>query len=407
MLRLTASSPAELKVLERREDGSGVVEAPVLSIGTLDLGGQSLEITAATIDELVANFNQYPGPVPIGVSPHVEFEERSGPQPGFVDRLYLRDGQLWARMDLSAWLFASVTKDRAWRGFSVEMIRNLSHPSRKFEGWVLVGGVFTNRPASDVVFKVAAEADEAVGIYSRLQADASAQEDTMEDVKTVSLATHEAKLAEVRAEATEQKERAVAFEGQVTAIKADLKSATEKVANLETQLATVQSEKIVAASRATTLEAQVKRMQSEKGALETRLTEAEASLKSQTEKETGSEVKRVILEAIDAGVAGALFDGYAADPVAWLNANYASLDAFKAAVDRIRTVGPRVNLNAKPEKSGAAEARKVADRADVELTPEEVETLKGAGVKLDVSFAGVTTEAEARKRFEAFKQAAK
>lgn len=406
MLRLTAARPAEMKIIERREDGSGIVESPILSEGTLDLGGQALEITSAVLHEIIANFNQYPGPVPIGVSPHVEFEERSGPQPGFVEKVYRRDGQLWARLDLSPWLFASVVKDRAWRGFSVEMIRNLSHPSRKFEGWVLVGGVFTNRPASDVVFKVAAEADEAVGIYSRLQADASAQEDTMEDVKTVSLATHEAKLAEVRADATGQKERAVAFEGQVTAIKADLKGATERVANLETQLAAVQSEKIVAASRATTLEAQVKQIQSEKRALETRLTEAEAGLKAQTEKETGAEVKRVILEAIDAGVAGALFDGYAADPVAWLNANYASLDAFKAAVTRIRTVGPRVNLNAKPEKSGADEARE-ADRADVALTPEEAETLKRAGVKLDVNFAGVMTEAEARKRFEASKPAAK
>jgi hypothetical protein len=406
MLRLTASNPAEVKVIEAREDGSGVVEVPILSLGTLNMGGQDLKITDAVLDELVANFKVYPGPVPLGVSPHQEFGDRGGPQAGFFEQLYKADGQLWARMDLAPWLFASLCRDRVWRGFSVEMIRNLAHPSRKFEGWVLVGGVFTNRPASDVVFKVAAEADDAVGVYSRLSADASAQEDTMAEEKTVSLATHEAKLAEVRAEATGHKERAVAFETQATSLRAELKGSTEKVADLETKLSTATSELLVTNSRATGLEAQLRQANVDKRALETRVTEAEAKMKEQMDKENGAEVSRVVLEAIKAGVPPAIFDGYAADPVAWLGANYASLEAFKTAVERIRNVGPTVKLDAKPEKSGKADTT-AADQADAALSPDVAATLKKAGVNLDVNYTGVTTEDEARKRFEAFKSAAK
>lgn len=152
------STPAPLRILERLANGGMVAEFPILRCGTLDLslaakGSGTLAVTREMLDEIVANSAAWPGPLPLNVAPHRDWNETSGAAPGFIDALVRRGDDLVARCTLGPGLSMSIDAGE-WRGFSVDLAKNAKLPSRSFAGWCVTGGVFTNRPAAAVNFSV-------------------------------------------------------------------------------------------------------------------------------------------------------------------------------------------------------------------------------------------------------------
>lgn len=404
-VRFGASNPRELRLVTERADGSGVIEIPLLSVGVLEFEGKRpLDVTTDMLDEIAANFAAYPGPVPVGIAEHVDFGARGGPQPGFIELVYRKKDQLWGRLDLNSSAFSLVVRERSLRGFSVEMYRDLILPSREFRGWVLTGGVFTNRPASDVVFKVAAEAmvAEAVGLYAALDLSGARGKNMADDTKVVSLATHEAKVAEVRAEAKIANDKASAFEARVVALEAEIKSARAELETAKAEQAKAETDKITASATANRLEAEAKRQQATIRELNAKLSEVGEQLAAEKTANVSAKVKEIVEGAIEHGAAPALFDGYEADPAAWLSANFASLEAFEKHVGIIQSAIPKpTRLDAKAKASGSRESMAAKGADEPKLTDDEKAALEAKNVKLAEEFIGVRDAAEARKIHEA------
>lgn len=157
-----AADPVPARILGRDEStGTLEVELPILTAGTIDLsrtagkGAGSLTITADMLNQVARNLTDWPGPVPVRRAPHVPFEETHGPAEGFLEAITVRGNQAWGRFRLNGDLAREFAADQ-WRGFSVDLVKDPKLPSRAITGWAVWGGVFTNRPASDVSYRVAA-----------------------------------------------------------------------------------------------------------------------------------------------------------------------------------------------------------------------------------------------------------
>src|SRR3972149_8731757 len=162
-----------IRVVKSHADGSGIGEPPILTTeDRLELGGEVHVITRADFADIVRNFEKRAVLVPVSETPHAaDFLDRAGPQPGFVEAVEARGDVLWGRVSLTASLFQKVKPPTGeLRGFSVEMRKNLKLPADKLDGWALVGGIFTNRPATHALWKMAAEADSTAAVVRVLAA---------------------------------------------------------------------------------------------------------------------------------------------------------------------------------------------------------------------------------------------
>jgi len=386
---LTAIAPDVIRLVLERPDGSGLIEMPILSVqASIDLSktasvkGGIESITRADLQDAVRNFAQWPGPVPVHVDPHRSWRETAGPADGFIDHLEVRGDKLWARFDLTAPLFKSV-KERRWRGFSVDCTRDLALPTVKLEGFIVAGGVFTNRPAADVHNKVAASS-EVVGdlrtLYvpieeTKIMADQKDDKDL-----TVSLATAE---AEVKFQA-----------GTILAL--ETKLATEKSERLEAEKRADKAERAMADNDA---ETKMARMSVEsKGAQITELTDRISDLEKDrkdlrekirtTEVEsTSTKVLQMCNAAIREGVPPAkiaAFGDYEKNPAKWA-ANFASLDA---AALFLKTLPREAALRA----VSSGHQMPTEDDTSAALTPEIVADLKRRG--LNPKYASLSTADE-------------
>jgi len=111
-------------------------------------------------------------------------------------------------------------------------------------------------------------------------------------------------------------------------------------------------------------------------------------------KETASAAKEIIGAALEAGVAPVVFDGWEADPAAYVDANFVSLESFRSHVDKLCAVGPKVP--GKPTSSGKASDHSDADKT-AELSVEEKAVFQKVG--LGTEFVNIDNEAEARDAF--------
>ena len=218
-----AADPISATILESRADGTGKVRIPLIRSGqeidnrlTAGGGKGKTRVGRAEIESMIRNFETWPGPVPFGEAPHVGFGERSGPQDAFIESLSAEQvGDylvLFGVIDIvDAGMFARFPK---FRGASIEFFDSPTVATEKFEGWTLVGGVLTNRPATDVHFKgmVAASAD--LSATARLEF----QGETQMDLEQLA-----AKLEELT--------------GKVSELSRGISDRDEKIASLEADLA--------------------------------------------------------------------------------------------------------------------------------------------------------------------------
>jgi hypothetical protein len=344
---LSAVDPAVIKFVLERPDGSGVVELPILcETESIDLSrtatGANRKETISHDDlvQAVANFAHWPGPVPVHRYPHRSVDEAAGPGDGFMEQLEVRGTQLWARMDLTAELFSEV-KGRKWRGFSVDCGRGTVRPTKKFSGFVVARGVFTNQPATDVNFKVAASAEVDVDltpVFTPIEASASdagrgkkMAKDDEGDVE-VRLATAKADLT-VKTQKIESLETKLAIsEGEVVAKERDRATMATKLADAQTEL---QTAKLSVDG--------LKHQNGEKDERIAQLTaerdEAKAKLAQVQAETTGTKVLRLCREAIEKGVAPAMieaFGDYQKNPVAMLNTRFGgSIDSLELVLSSL------------------------------------------------------------------------
>jgi len=384
----------DVTILKDRGSTGGVLEIPILSLGVLEFSHVTLDVTPGVLAELASNFAAYKAPVPVSATPHVPFEQRAGAQDAFIEALRVEGNRLWATIDVADAALWSTIKQRKFRGFSVELRKDLEVPAHKFRGWVLIGGIFTNRPAAeDIEFRLAAQARES-GVMFSVYSPLSEEESQMADEKVVSLAAHEAKVGEMKAALDLANGRASGFETQLTAVRSEVQATAKKVAELEVALAASNTEKLTAQARANTLEAQAKQTVNDKKQLETKVVELESKIAEAKKKETASAAKEIIGAALEAGVAPVVFDGWEADPAAYVDANFVSLESFRSHVDKLCAVGPKVP--GKPTSSGKASDHSDADKT-AELSVEEKAVFQKVG--LGTEFVNIDNEAEARDAF--------
>lgn len=394
----------EVTVLERRDDGSGLVELPILPVSEIDMsrtagGGKGkVTIRVEELDQIVSNFRDYGAPVPVGFLGHEE--DRSGPQPVFIEAVKRRGEMLWATMDLNAWAFDLVVTERAFRAFSVEIQRDLKTATAEFEGWVLTGGTFTNRPATQVNFRVAAEGEtesQAVAVARQaLKGEESGMSDKDEAhgaTDNVTLTFHNQKVAELKAELEANKASRAQNEQWLQAAKEESAKLKADLVALSETAESLTVERDSERAKAARLEVQHRDAITAKKHLETALNEQTEKLHESESAHLAVQVREVVTQAIDAGVPPAIFDGYEADPAQWMQTKYASFEAFQNTVEAIRGVGVKLGS---AHKSGHDPAKAAEPKDDI---PDEHKAVLSR-IGLDkVSFTGVTTEAEARKRW--------
>ena len=390
--------PVDVRVLKRHDSGGGLVELPVLPVSEINIsrtagGGEgTVSIGAEELRQIVANFGQQPGPVPVGFGRHAE--DRSGPQPAFIEAVRVDGDSLWASLDLNAWAFGQLIEDRAFRAFSVEIQKNPKFATAELEGWVLTGGTFTNRPATDVNFKVAAEGEAScdVAAVAVCEFGSELKEHTMPEKaeeKTVSLSFHETKLAEAKGETDAATSSVKSLETRLEVVRDESAKIKADLVELSGQVESVRTERDSDRAKSARLELTVKALTKDKTSLETQLTEQGQALREATQASLSIEVRDVITAAIEAGAPPAIFEGFEANPAEWMESKYASFEAFKDTTSRLHGVG--VKLSSAPVKSGHDPAT-AADPKDEKVTEEEAAILERFGGD---AFVGVTNKAEA------------
>jgi hypothetical protein len=424
MRNLAAAPTLQARIVSTREDGSGgivevpiVAETPFMDFSKSEGGGPKKgEISQAMLQEMDANFARLGRPVTVGVDlPGVDHKrDKGGPAPGFMVATRLSGRVLWASIDAGPVLFMDLTFNRAFGGFSIEAAKDLKRPTGEIPGWVLTGGIFTNNPATDSNFRIAASAEETSAVEIRAHVEYvppaglddgvknMAEKETAPgggEKQTVSLTFHESKLAE-------QSDVIAAKDAELERIKASVSGKDSQIAALTAErndaqaaLSAANDEKAAANATKNRLEAENKSLRGTRDALQISLTEKDQELTTARKENLSVKVTEIVTAAIDAGIAPATFGDWSNDPAAWMEANFVSVDALENQVAALKSVASGGKVPLKDIKSG--HDPKTASDSGTEHTEEEKAVLSRFGGD-EVDYTGVTTEKEAREREAAF-----
>ncbi len=381
-----------ITVIHKRDNGSGIIEIPIMATTT---GEVDTSITVEMMAELVANFDAFPV-VPVGVSPHKEFDERGGFSLAFIESIELRGDELFGRVDLIAPLFAEVELG-GWRGFSVEIAHNLKTQAKDIPGWTLTGGVFTNRPAVDAHFKIAAEGrigSEKTGTYSSplIQGAEMAEPNATPaaksgDERVISLELHETKLQAAADRTVAQAAATAAAEGRLELANDDNKRLRLEASNAETKASDAQQAKLEAEAKSNRLEAESRGLKTANEGLKRSVTELETQIQDEINVNLSARVLAVRDAAIEAGVPPRMFDGIDADPGTWMQGQFASVEAYEKHFTALSGVSR--DLVTDPAQSGHDPSKGSGEHP---VSDENAAKLKRMG--LDVKFVGIRSESE-------------
>jgi len=417
---LSVAAAVNARIIERRENGTGRVEVPILRAARRAPTGDSVvHVTRDVLEQVVANFERGRGLiVGVGPSPHRSFGERGQDQDAFVESLRIEGDVLYAVHDIvSPELFAEIVAGR-WRGYSVEMLRDEMVPEGlrdqyHFEGWVLVGGVFTNRPLFDTVFKIAASAVATRSIFTPLGANEE-NEIMTDETKSISLAAHESKVGEINAALAIERDARTRMESSVQTLQAEVATLRASNATLTAAAQKSESDLTVASASKLRLEAQVQSLTATVRDISTQNTELEMTIKETEAKASDEKVRAFILAAIDpnhpsskknGAMNPATFDGWEADPTAFATTMCGSVDGFIDLFSRLRAAG-----GVGPIKNAAGSRQSGHDPATVQTDPDrtvtQAERDASRALAADTSYVGVRTDKEARAIFEASRKAA-
>lgn len=389
-------SATHIVIISERDDGGGVIEIPMLSVGKIDLNltarpsDSAVDVTTELLRQLEDNFPAWGRPVPIGVSPHEEFGARAGRSPGFVDSVKVRGETIYGQIDLIAPLFQEV-KRGLWRGWSVEMVDSPKTATEKIDGWVLTGGIFTNRPATPVHFKVAAEGETdqpTVIVYSALElVEPTHEEDTMTDKERI--AELEAKVAEKDATIKTKDATITGLESTRDTLTQDKAGLDQRLIETTSNLNKANAERVEASDKLVVAEATITTRDETINSQKSDLERTTVSLQSEQARNKKSDILVAIKKGIDRGIAPAYFEGHEKDPVKWYDAKFGSmsLEQFDGLLKSMPVVDPSTVPSSGGDDADADET--------VQVSAEVAKGLRKQG--LDASLANVQDTDELRE----------
>ncbi len=376
------------KVIKRFDNGGGLVEIPMLSVGTINTemtsggGDESIDVTLDVLKQLARNIEAFGRPVPIGVSPHKDFGERAGASPGFIDSAEVRGETLWGQINLTAILLFEFEQGM-WAGWSVEMVKDATTATETIDGWMLTGGIFTNRPATPVNFRVAAEGE--LRYDKRVVSDSislrceSPKEDTMPDPNVASLEaklkTSEATNTALEVQRDSLKNDKVSLEQRLVETTSDMNEANDKKAESDRDLVRVQAEN-------TTLKKRVEDTELD-------LTRTRVSLEAEESRGLAEKVQKLVLNAIDSGVAPAFFEGHDKDTAAWYKAKFGGM-TIKQFEDWL-TAMPSIKPTS-PTSAGEGDSPAADGDDSLNLSAETIKALKARGLDPALATIGDTND---------------
>ena len=374
MERAAFSEPVDVVILSRHPNGGGIVEIPLLPVAEIDGkftagGGGKVQVTHEVLHEIVANFGSFPGPVPIGVSPHDGDGDRGGFSLGFVNAVSVRGDALYGQLDLTPALFDQVAQG-GWRGFSVEMAHDLKTATATLSGWALTGGIFTNRPATNINFRIAAsgevETSETATHLTRLTAK---ETEAMSDER----------IAALEADLLTEQETVKTLRATQDATKVDTTGLQTRLEEKGKDLATANLSLSEARAKLGASENELARVNSELAKSDEARKAAEIKLEAEQTRSLADDVTKLAKDAIDRGVSAVLFEGLDEDPVVWFRKRYANLEAMKQFVAALPTV-----------KESAVKSGNQPDENAAPVSKETAARLSRAG--LNPKYAGITDE---------------
>lgn len=363
----------KMRVIEKRDDGSGVIEIPVAVEARLDLAktkSQKAGEFVMGIDvfrQIAASFGARGGPKPVYAGHISSAARRTTPAWGFIEAAWVENGKLWNRVDLNAEAFDAIVTRRGFRSASIEIDLNHETPTGTVKGWSQGGLAITNTPALDVQY-VAAEAGESQTMSVSTGALYGAEDRKMETVTLEALQADKIQLeATVRANEAKIREQGDALVSlqrkndeiaqdrdavrlELAQVRVSLTEKTSAVSLMSSQIDTLTAERDAAVKKSVTLE-------------------REASSKS---------VRSLILEATRNGVDSSYFEGSEGNEADWLRQRFASLDSFKQFVSAL------------PKRKGAVTVNLGKSDDDTETIPSDrAAALRRSG--LDPRYATVRT----------------
>ena len=376
-----AGAPFEARVVERRADGSAVVEVPVIVVtAELDLskteggGDKTVSFGAAELRQMADNFPSWPRPVGIGFSGIDGHQDvREGPQMAFVNSVRFDGDSLVAQIELSPSGALLVVDDRAFRGFSMEADKNPVTPTGAFDGWVLTGGIFTNYPATDTQFRIAAEGEiesEATALaHGSFNFTATVPAGKGEEMADDATTAH---LEAAKKEADEKLKL-------VKSEKAELQALNAKVlaenAQLKCDLSAAKSDATTRGSQAEGLKAKCDQLERENARLS-------AEVNRTKDETTAKEIMALMERGVECGLA-AYFEGCEKDPLNWFKAKgFSSVDTLSQFIESIP------DGTSKAVAAAASAGKESADGDAVKALSEEDEKVL-AKLGLDPRYSGV------------------
>lgn len=393
-IALTAKNPFPATILEEYPDGGGLVEIPILRVAKVDLsktagGGKgNLDITLADLQAALANFSKWPGPVPINVHPHRPLSETAGASPGFIRALSIRGETLFARIFLCNWLYDEFRRGM-WAGFSCDLLGNFKTPTVSLPGMSIAGGVFTNRPATDITFdlKAAAEcsADLALPVYLSYQVPselaASGEEKKMPDEKVASL---EAQLSEKESTITALETRNTELSQKLASLEKAFSDLRGEADRIRGEKSGVEGQLAVKTKEASDVTARLEILNGEVRELRERLGKSEKDNLSQ-------KLRRIRFDALRTrDIPSSFFlemeEGREAD---WLKEHFVSLEALEGLINSFPKLKRPLSA---VEKSGSDMSDPDASNVDPEIRAR----LRSIGLSAD--YTNVTDETQLKKK---------
>lgn len=322
-----------LRVVDRRSDGSGVIEIPVAVPALLDLsktaGGQkkTFDMNGSVFDQVVANFSIRPGPKAVYPGHISQAARRTTPAWGFIEAVWVENGKLWNRIDLNAEAFDAIVTRRGFRSASIEMDLNYEAPTGGVvSGWSQGALAITNTPALDVQY-VAAEAttSETVSVSTGIDFAPAAGREKEKHMADITLESLQADKLQLEA-ALKAKDHKIAEQAQIIATtQSALNEATAERDAVRLEKAQLQIALNDKASAVTQLTSQVEALTGERdAAVKKAATLEKASLSTR--------VRNVIATAIKNGVDASYFEGSEGNEAAWLGQRFANPEALETFV---------------------------------------------------------------------------
>lgn len=402
---ISLSMRETIKVL-KENDEEVIIEMPIMRKSVVNRrltagGGEGVRVVdESTFAAIVKNFPLYEYPVPVGATTHLPYSDRSGPSDGFVIGVRAEGENLIGKLWLKGELKKSVL-DGSFRGFSVEYFHEgVELPTSKFDSAVLVGGIFTNRPAQPINFSlksmIAASASLKDSDYASIDFEAGG--------KNVNLEALQAEIDALKAKAeldAKTIKDLIDSNARLQRIADDAATSGSRSAK---DTASMRAEMLAAKAQVDDLEGKVEQLTTDLSDERKRSAKIQAELDKLTTATQLETVTKLRDEAIARGIQPKFFgDDFDANPTKFVQEKFGTVKAFEMFVASLEGV---TFSKKKDDGDDTGKKRTVLnDNNGTVINPDVKKKLESLGLAGD--FAGCDTAEQAAEIFRRKQQNSK